>query len=352
MKFTARKSRRIDKIMKIANNITELIGNTPLVQLNKIAEGCSATILAKLEYMNPGRSCKDVIALHMINTAEKEGKITPGRTTLIECTSGNTGISLAYISAVKGYKIILIMPENLSVERRMIFEAYGAQVVLTPADKGMAGSLEKAKEISTELEDCFIINQFKNPANPEIHRLETAEEIWEATDGKVDIVIAGVGTGGTITGIAQKLKTKKPEFRAIAVEPQASAVISGCMAGKHKIEGIGTGFIPEVFDINVIDDVYPVSCEDAVKTACDLARLEAIPCGISGGAAVFAALIEAKKPENAGKNIVAIITDAAERYFTTPLFAYQKESEEITKILCEIAQAQIEITGKECFCEM
>lgn len=338
--------------MNIAKDITELIGKTPLVRLNRISEGCGATILAKLEYLNPARSCKDIIALHMINTAEKEGKITAGKTTLIECTSGNTGISLAAICSVRGYKIILIMPEHLSVERRMLFKAYGAEVVLTPQSKGMTGSLEKAKEISEGLEDCFIVNQFKNPANPEIHRLETAEEIWEATNGEVDMVIAGVGTGGTITGISQNLRLKKSTFKAVAVEPAGSPVISGGCAGTHKIEGIGTGFIPEVFDKNVIDEVCPVSCENAVSTAINLAKLEGIHCGISGGAAVYAALKQANKPENKGKCIVAIITDSAERYFTTPLFSRMEEAEGMVKILAEISGSTRKVTGCESFCEL
>lgn len=339
--------------MKIANDITELVGKVPLVKLNKVTEGCYATVVAKLEYLNPGRSCKDVIALHMINKAEKEGKIKPGKTTLIECTSGNTGISLAYISAVKGYKIILIMPENLSIERRMLFKAYGAEVILTAAEKGMPGTLEKAKELSETLEDFYVINQFKNPANPEIHRTATAEELWSETNGQVDMVVAGVGTGGTITGISQGIKAKKPDFKAIAVEPAASAVISGCRAGMHKIEGIGSGFIPEVFDINVIDEVEPVSCEDSVNMARNLARLESIPCGISGGAAVHAALKYARRKEMEGKLIVAIITDAAERYFTTPLFEYQKdEAKDITQALCEIANTSREFTGREGFCSL
>lgn len=306
--------------MKIAKNLTELIGNTPIVQLNRVTEGCNAKVIVKLEYMNPGCSCKDHIAMNMIEKAEMEGKIKPGKTTLIEATSGNTGIALAYICAIKGYELIICMPENNSIERRMLLNAYGAKVVLTPASQSMKGAVDKANEIEKELDDAYILYQFQNPANPEIHRRETAEEIWADTDGKIDMVVAGVGTGGTITGITQNLKAKKPSFQAIAVEPSGSAVLSGCEPGCHRIEGIGTGFVPDVLDRSIIDKVVQVEDHYAINMTRRMAREEGILCGIAGGASTYAAIELAKLPENEGKLIMAILTDSGERYLSTRLY--------------------------------
>ncbi|MEI7474000.1 MAG: cysteine synthase A [bacterium] len=306
--------------MKIAKDLTQLIGGTPLVALNKLNKDAKAQVIVKLEYMNPGCSCKDHIAMNMINKAEQEGKIKAGVTTLIEATSGNTGISLAYICAIKGYDLIICMPENNSIERRMLLNAYGARVVLTPANLRMKGAVDKAHEIEQEMENAHILYQFQNPANPEIHRLETAEEIWNDTDGKIDIVVAGVGTGGTITGIAQNLKAKKASFQAIAVEPANSAVLSGCEPGCHRIEGIGTGFVPDVLDRDLIDEIYQVEDHNAIETTRQLAKKEGILCGIAGGASTYAALELAKRPENEGKLILAVLTDSGERYLSTRLF--------------------------------
>ncbi|OGI05369.1 MAG: cysteine synthase A [Candidatus Melainabacteria bacterium GWF2_32_7] len=306
--------------MKIALNITELIGNTPLVYLNKITEGCKARIAAKLESFNPANSVKDRIGLAMIEAAEREGKIEPGKTTLIEPTSGNTGIGLALASAVKGYKLILTMPETMSIERRKLLKAYGAELVLTSGQLGMNGAIEKACQLASEIEDSYMLNQFGNPANPEIHRKTTAEQIWHDTDGKVDILVAGVGTGGTITGISQVIKDRKPEFKVVAVEPAKSPVLSDGKPGPHKIQGIGAGFIPEILDRSIIDEIIQVNDEDAMETARNLAKKEGILCGISSGAAAYAALQEAKKDENAGKLIVVILPDSGERYLSTPLF--------------------------------
>jgi cysteine synthase len=308
--------------MTVAKNITELIGNTPLVfvGLDKLNEGSKAKLVGKLEYFNPGNSVKDRIALAMIEAAENEGLIDPARTTLIEPTSGNTGIALAYISSVKGYRLILTMPETMSLERRMLLKAFGAELVLTPGPSGMKGAISKANELHAEIKDSYILDQFSNPANPEIHRKTTAEEIWNATNGEIDILVSGVGTGGTITGVAQVLKQRKPGFKAIAVEPQKSPVLSGGQPGPHKIQGIGAGFIPDVLDLSVVDKIIQVSDEDAIQTARELATKEGIFCGISSGAAAYAALQIAQEEENLNKLIVVILPDFGERYLSTVLF--------------------------------
>ena len=310
--------------MNVAKDITELIGNTPLVQLdrlniffNKIDKDSTAILIGKLEYFNPGNSVKDRIALAMVEDAEKQGIITPHKTTLIEPTSGNTGIALAYVSVLKGYRLILTMPETMSVERRMLLKAFGAELVLTDGKLGMKGAVQKSIELADSIENSYILDQFKNPANPEVHRKTTAEEIWNDTNGKVDIVVAGVGTGGTITGIAQIIKQRKLEFKAIAVEPASSPVLSGGQAGPHKIQGIGAGFIPDTLDTSIIDEVIQVTNEDAFQTGREIAKREGILCGISSGAAVWAALQVAKRPENKDKVIVVILPDCGERYLST-----------------------------------
>ena len=308
--------------MKIANNVTELIGNTPLVYINRLTEGFYAKVVAKLECFNPACSVKDRVALNMIQEAEKQGKITPGKTTIIEPTSGNTGIGLACVSAVKGYKLILTMPETMSVERRMLLKAYGAEVVLTSGSLGMQGAIEKARELAETLPDAYIPQQFANPLNPDTHRKTTAEEIWRDTDGQINILVAGVGTGGTITGISEVLKQRKPELKVIAVEPANSPVLSGGAPSPHKIQGIGAGFAPEVLNREIIDEIIQVSDENALETARNLATKEGLLSGISCGAAMWAALEVAKREENSGKLIVVILPDFGERYLSTALFQH------------------------------
>lgn len=303
---------------QIFNNITETIGKTPLVRLNKINKS-QATVLVKLESFNPGGSVKDRIALAMIEAAENEGLLQP-ETVIIEPTSGNTGIGLALVSAAKGYKLILTMPESMSIERRKILEAYGAELVLTPASDGMKGAIAKAGELAKEYPNHFIPQQFKNTANPEIHRQTTALEIWEDTKGAVDIFVGGVGTGGTITGVSEVLKSKKTGIKSFAVEPAGSPVLSGGSPGPHKIQGIGAGFVPDILNTNIYDGVIQVTETDAIETARNLAKLEGIFAGISSGAALAAALKLAEKDENKGKTIVALLPDTGERYFSTILF--------------------------------
>ena len=304
---------------KIYNNVLETIGETPLIKLNRLTQGTSATVVAKLESRNPGGSVKDRICLSMIVEAEKQGLTKPG-TTIIEPTSGNTGIGLAMVAAVKGYKLILTMPETMSIERRSLLKAYGAQLVLTPGPDGMGGAIKKAEELAKNTPNSFVPQQFKNLANPKIHRETTGPEIWTATDGKVDIVVSGVGTGGTITGIAEYIKPLKPEFKAVAVEPAASPVLSGGQKGPHKIQGIGAGFKPDVLKLDLVDEIFKVKDDDAIQTARQLVLKEGLLVGISSGAATFAALEIAKRLENKGKLIVVILPDTGERYLSTVLF--------------------------------
>ncbi len=308
--------------MRIASDVTQLIGRTPLVELNKIPQeaGCLARIVVKLEGMNPAASVKDRIAANMVKTAQEQGLIEPGKSILVEPTSGNTGIGLAMVAAALGYKLILTMPESMSLERRAMLKAYGASLELTPAQGGMRGAISKAEEIVANKENAFMLQQFQNPANPQIHRETTAEEIWEDTDGEVDFLIAGVGTGGTITGIAEVLKERKPSFQVVAVEPKNSPVIGGGQAGPHKIQGIGAGFIPDVLRKDLIDEIVTVTDEESMAMGRRLAKEEGILSGISSGAALCAAIEIGKRPENKGRLIVMIQPSFGERYLSTPMF--------------------------------
>jgi len=305
--------------MKANKNVLETIGKTPLIKINKLTQGANATLLAKLESRNPGGSVKDRICQSMIDEAEKQGLLKPGAT-LIEPTSGNTGIGLGMVAAVKGYKLILTMPETMSIERRNLLKAYGAQLVLTPGSEGMGGAIKKAEELIAATPNSFMPQQFKNLANPKVHRETTGPEIWEDTEGKVDILVAGVGTGGTITGVAQYIKPKKPEFKTVAVEPTSSPVLSGGQKGPHKIQGIGAGFKPDVLKLDLVDEIFKVTDDQALQIARQLAQEEGLLVGISSGAAAYAAIEIAKRPENKDKLIVVILPDTGERYLSTVLF--------------------------------
>ena len=306
--------------MKIANDVTELVGNTPLVRLNRLNQGGFAEVVLKLEYFNPSHSVKDRIGVAMINAAEKEGRLKKD-SIIIEPTSGNTGIALAFVAAARGYKCVIVMPDTMSKERRMLLRAYGAELILTPGSEGMGGAIRKAEELAASDSRYFLPQQFKNPANPEMHRRTTAEEIWRDTDGQVDFVVAGIGTGGTITGIGEVLKARRPSVKIIAVEPDSSPVLSGGSKGPHAIQGIGAGFVPDVLNTQIYDEIVRVKNEDALETARSLAKNEGLLTGISAGAATWAALQVAARPENKGKRIVVIIPDFGERYLSTALYA-------------------------------
>jgi cysteine synthase A len=306
--------------MRIAKDVTELIGNTPLVRINRLTQGCVAEVLAKLEFQNPAHSVKDRIGLSMIEAAEKAGRIKPD-TIILEPTSGNTGIGLAMVCAARGYKCTLVMPDTMSKERRMLLRAYGAELVLTPGPERMPGAIRKAEEMAAADSRYFIPQQFENPANPEVHRRTTAEEIWRDTDGKADFLVSGIGTGGTITGVGEVIKARRPSFQCIAVEPDASPVLSGGQAGSHPIQGIGAGFVPKILNMKICDEIVRVKNDDAMDVARRMAREEGLLVGISSGAAVWAALQVARRDPNKGKLIVVIIPSFGERYLSTPLFA-------------------------------
>ena len=306
--------------MRIYGSITELVGGTPLVKLNRVND-THATVVAKLEWFNPAGSVKDRIGLAMIETAEREGRIRPGETVIVEPTSGNTGIGLAFVAAARGYRLVLTMPETMSVERRKLLRGFGAELVLTPGPEGMRGAIAQAEALAAEIPNSWIPQQFKNPANPEIHRRTTAEELWNDTDGQIDILISGVGTGGTLTGVSEVIKPRKPSFRVVAVEPEASPVLSGGKPGPHKIQGIGAGFVPDVLNTQAYDEVVRVSNDLAFETARRLAKEEGLMVGISSGAAAWAALEVARRPENAGKLIVFVSASNGERYLSTPLYS-------------------------------